>query len=91
MLLVEFLYNKLKFCKKKKVCYTNNYILVYLNIIKVNSKIKNSVGIKVTKEYWPSNIIKNFKKVKWAANKAILEDTKRANLDLKEIYNVSAL
>ena len=42
----------------------HNYILKYLDIIKVNFKVKNTARIEVAKEYWPSNINTNIKKVK---------------------------
>lgn len=93
--------NKLKFCEKDKIYYTvvsiklsglpHNYTLEYLDIIKVNSKVKNTIRIEVAKKYWFSDINANIKKVKWMANKVALEDTRKANLDLKRIYNVSAL
>ena len=67
-----------------------NYILEYLNIIKVNSKMKNTIRLEVTKGYWPSNINKNIKGIKWLVNKVTLKDIEGANLDLKRIHNIRA-
>ena len=43
---------------------TDNHILEYLDIIKVNSKMKNTVGTEVAKGYRPCNINRNIKGVK---------------------------
>lgn len=37
----------------------HNHILKYIDIIKINSKIKNLVEIEVAKRYWPSDINRN--------------------------------
>ena len=87
---VELSRNELKSRGKEEVCYTHNHTLEYLNIIKVNSKLKNSVGTEVAKGYRPSDINRNIKEVKWAANKAVLGDAGGAHLDLKGIHNASA-
>lgn len=41
--------------------------------------------------YQPSDINKNIKEVKLPANKIALRDVKEVYLDLKKIYNISAL
>ena len=90
MVSIELTYNKLKSHKKERICYIYNYILKYLDIIKINSKIKNIIETKVAKKYWFSDINKNIKRVKCMANKIILKDVKEVHLDLKEIHNISA-
>lgn len=84
---VTLLHNEPKSQGKEDVCYMHNHILEYLDIIKVTSKVKNTVGTKVAKGYQPSDINRNIKGVKWAANKASLEDEKGEHLDLKKIHN----
>lgn len=44
----------------------------------------------MAKEYCLSNINRNIKKVKQAANKKLLRDKGRANFDLIKIHNVEA-
>ncbi len=56
--------NKLKSRGKEDVCYTHNHTLEYLDIIKVNSKVKNTVRTEVAKGDWPSDINSNIKGVK---------------------------
>ena len=48
---VELSCNKLKSYGKEEICYTYNYTLEYLDIIKVNSKIKNIVEIEIIQGY----------------------------------------
>lgn len=56
--------NKKNSWEKDFICYKYNYILKYLNIIKVNFKIKNIVATKIVKKYYLSDISKNIKNVK---------------------------
>lgn len=64
MVTIELSHNELKSREKEKICYIYNHILEYLNIIKVNFKVKNTIGTKFAKKYWPNDINKNIKKVK---------------------------
>lgn len=41
-----------------------NPILKYLNIIKINSKVKNFIKTKIAKKYQPNNININIKEIK---------------------------
>ena len=66
--------NETKSRGKDFVCYEHNHTLGYLDTIKVNSKLKNTVAKEVAKGYCPSDISRNIKGVKWAANKEALED-----------------
>lgn len=59
LVLVELVHNKLKSRGKKEIYYTHNHILEYVDIIKINSKIKNTVGTEFTKGYWSSDINRN--------------------------------
>ncbi len=59
LVLVQLVYNELKSCKKEEIYYTHNYTLEYLDLIKVNFNMKNTVRTEVAKEYWPGNINKN--------------------------------
>ena len=36
-----------------------NYTIEYLNIIKINSEVKNTLKKKVARKYWFNNINKN--------------------------------
>ena len=90
LVLVQLVRNELKSCRKKEIYYTHNHTLEYLDIIKVNSKVKNTIGTEVAKGYWSSNINKNIQEVKWAANKTALGDAGGVYLDLKRIYNAGA-
>lgn len=72
------------------VCYEHNHTLGYLDTIKVNSKVKNTVATEVAKGFRPSDISRNIKGEKWAANKKTLEDAGGVHLDLKKIHNVGA-
>lgn len=64
LIYVILLYNKTKSCGKDFVSYKHNHTFRYLNTIKVNSKVKNTIIIEVTKKYYPSDISKNIKDVK---------------------------
>ncbi len=75
---------------KDVVCYEHNHSLEYLDAIKVNLKVKNTVAAEVAKGYRPSDINRNIKGVKWAANKKALEDAGDVHLDLKKIHNAGA-
>ncbi len=75
---------------KDVVCYEHNHSLEYLDTIKVNLKVKNTVAAEVAKGYRPSDINRNIKGVKWAANKKALEDARGVHLDLKKIHNARA-
>ena len=88
---IKLLYNKIKSCRKKEVYYMHNHKLEYLNIIKVNSKLKNPIKIEVAKAYQPIDINKNSKRVKLVGNKAKLEDAGGVYLNLKEIHNLNTL
>ena len=46
---VELSRNELRSCGKEGVCYTHNHTLEYLDIIKVNSKVKNTVETEAAK------------------------------------------
>lgn len=61
---VILLYNKTKSQKKDFFYYKLNYILKYFDTIKINSKKKNTIVIKVTKKYCLSNINRNIKSMK---------------------------
>ncbi len=91
LVLVQLVCNKSKSYGKEEIYYIYNYILEYLNIIQINSKVKNTIGIKVAKGYRPSDINKNILEIKWVANKTTLRDTRGIYLDLKEIHNTRAL
>ncbi|MCJ1345134.1 hypothetical protein MMC31_003339 [Peltigera leucophlebia] len=82
--------NETKSRGKDFVYYEHNHTLEYLDTIKVNSKVKNTVATEVAKGYRPSDISKNIKGVKWAADKKALEDAGGAHLDLKKIHNAGA-
>ncbi len=82
-------------CNKKSwgkdvIYYKYNHLLEYLDTIKVNLKMKNTVAAKVAKRYCPSDINKNIKGVKWVANKKVLDNPRGVYLDLKKIYNIRA-
>ena len=87
---VQLVRNELKSRGKEEICYTHNHTLEYLDIIKINSKVKNTVGTEVAKGYRPSDINRNIQGVKWAANKTALGDAGGAHLDLKGIHNAGA-
>ena len=74
----------------RDVCYEHNHTLEYLDTIKVNLKVKNTVAIEVAKGYRPSDINRNIKGIKWAANKEALRDGGGAHLYLKKIHNAGA-
>lgn len=71
--------------------YFTTIYLKYLNIIKVNSKIKNTIKVKITKNYQINNFNPNIKKVNYIINKALLKDIRKIYLNLKRIYNTSTL
>lgn len=52
-------WNKIKSWRKNFVYYEHNHTLKYLDIIKVNFKIKNTIVTKIAKKYQPSNISRN--------------------------------
>lgn len=56
MVSITLSYNKTKFWGKDFVYYKHNYILEYFDILKINSKLKNTIVIKIAKEYYPSDI-----------------------------------
>ena len=61
---VTLLRNKTKSWEKDFVYYKHNHILEYLDTIKINSKVKNIVAIKIAKRYYLSDISINIKGVK---------------------------
>lgn len=63
----------------------------YFDTIKINSKVKNIIFIKVVKRYHPSYISRNIKNMKWAINKKVLEDARKVYLNLKNIYKAVTL
>lgn len=75
---------------KDVVCYKHNHSLEYLDTIKANLKVKTTVAAEVAKGYRPSDINRNIKGVKWAANKKALENVGGVHLDLKKIHNAGA-
>ncbi len=76
MISVTLSRNETKSQGKDFVCYEHIHTLEYLDTIQVNS---NTVLC---------DIYRNIKGVKQATNKKALGDARRANLDLKKIYNV---
>ncbi len=49
------------FGRKEDVCYIQNYTLKYLDIIKINFKVKNIVETEIAKKHRLSDINKNMK------------------------------
>lgn len=75
--------------KKKFDYYKYNHTLEYFNTIKINSKVKNTIAIKVIKRYYFGDISINIKNIRWIANKKTLKNVEGAHLNLKKIYNAS--
>lgn len=61
---ITLLCNETKSWEKDFVYYKHNHTLKYLNIIKVNSKVKNTLATEIAKRYCLGNISKNIKSVK---------------------------
>lgn len=59
LVLVDLVRNQLKSYGKEEIYYTHNHILEYIDIIKVNFKVKNTVRTEVAKKYWLGDIKKN--------------------------------
>ncbi len=53
--------------------------------------MKNTLETEVAKRYRPSDINRNIKVVKWAANNEALRDVGGAHLDSKKIHNARAI
>lgn len=80
-----------KFWGKDVIYYKHTHLLKYLDIIKVNLKIKNIVTAKVVERYHLNNINRNIKSVKWMANKKALKNVGDIYFDLKKIHNARAI
>ena len=61
LILVTLSHNKKKSWGKDFVCYKHNHTLEYLDTIKVNSMVKNTVATEVAKGYRPNDISRNIK------------------------------
>lgn len=81
--LVELVGNELKSCKKVEISYTHNHILEYFDIIKVNSKVKNTVG---TEFHLMSRVITTHDWTKWASILMMIVNSRLMRLLLKHIH-----
>ena len=75
---------------RKNPCSQHHHTAEFVDILKINSGVKNTAAAEVSKGYAPAAVNRNLQGVKWSANKVALEEAGGIHMDLKRVHNVSA-
>ena len=75
---------------RKNPCSEHNHTAEYVDILKINSGVKNTAATEVSKGYAPAVVNRNLQGVKWSANKTALEEAGGIHMDLKRVHNAAA-